>query len=118
MSLLVSLYTFAENGEVVFVERDHSVELAGFENCRTRLYGNDLSFELNLTHLPKLKNSDLWITGKELSELDNELNILLQNTEHFSKKSGFDVDYITARATNIKNTIKEAKEINGGLVIW
>lgn len=118
MSLLVSLYTFAENGETVFVEREHGLELAGFENCRTLLYGSDLSIKLNFTQLLQLKNSDLWVSGEELVILDNELNVLLQNVDSFSKISGYKVEYIKARVSNIKNSIKEAIEINGGIVIW
>ena len=120
MSLLVNIFVLDENGRMDIVENNQINELAGFESCRTNLYGNDISKNLGLKLLPLLADeSALYIQNDELDILEKEIKVILDNLELYVNQGFYDGKYISARLQNVLESIWEAKNINDGqIVIW
>jgi hypothetical protein len=119
MSLLVQVYLINEKGKWVFEEQeDVYLELAGFENCRKKLYGSDLAVSLGLELLPWLASGDLHVSGEEVAELQAEAEIMIRESLAFEEHTDFSADYVERRAENIRQACLRAKKIKGNVVIW
>jgi hypothetical protein len=118
MSLLVNVFIRNENGEITILDAESpELEMAGFESCRTKLYGGHVAYSLRLSLLPSLRENDIYADGEVINLLQHDANLILNNIELFVQGSGLEKAYIQQRIQNILRAIVKAKEIHGGVVI-
>jgi hypothetical protein len=119
MSLLVHAYLIDESGKWVFQEPEfHYQDLAGFENCRWKLYGSELAKRLGLKLLPQLAEGNLFVSGEEVDQLQVEAEILISEVSAFEDHTGFAADYVQASVSNIRQACIRARKVQGKVVIW
>jgi hypothetical protein len=120
MTLSVNVFQTNEAGAMMaIVEPDsHPEELAGFESWRKTVYGSRASQSLGLRILPGLATGDVYTTGSELERLGDEIELTLSNLRLFAEESGADAETLRFRLENIKQAVRKAIRIRGGVVIW
>jgi hypothetical protein len=119
MSLLVNVYIRDEEGQMVFLDpKDHSEELAGFESYRKTFYGGQAARSLGLRLLPLLAEQDLHVAGDDLTKLENELKLVLENITTFTEQAVASSDDLRFRVQNILRAVQRAREARGSVVIW
>jgi hypothetical protein len=95
MSLLVHAFIYDENKEMQFIEKDRSDELAGFESCRKKFYGNAISKALDLKILPTLAvESNLFVCFDDLQDLKEEVELMLNNLNLYEQEKIYKRDYM------------------------
>ena len=83
MSLVVTAYwTNPDTGESEeFTDWDHGHHMAGAEQARWNLWGAEAVKRRGAAFLPKLAESDLWVTPDELEAFVAEVRCLLGDVE-------------------------------------
>jgi hypothetical protein len=117
MSLSVNVFTGTPDN-MHMVEVEHHEMLAGFERCRSQLYGAAIAKALGCVLLPKLKEMDIYAVGPELGVLKNDVQLLLDNISKVESEPPYDQEFIKNRCGNISRAIDRAIELSGGVVIW
>lgn len=92
--------------------------MAGPEAWRTLVWGSPFARSLGLTLLPSLAEDDIWAIDDGLDRLDQEVSTLFENVERLGQEAKRSSENITHYLTNMRNAVAEAKEIDGGVVIW
>lgn len=119
MSLLVNAYTRGPDGQMEIIEpEDHSLELAGFESYRQRLYGSQAARSLGLQLLPTLDGSDVYAEGDDVERLRDEAELALSNIELFVPEADDTAESLRRRFENIIAATRRAASVGGGVVIW
>jgi len=118
MSLLVNVFTRDAEGHWNVFDDEEGQEHAGFEACRTKLWGSPAAIALGLTLLPTLAHGDLYAEGTEMERLEREISVVLDNLPELARVSGYEEAYIRARAQNILGAVMRAGQVSGGVVIW
>ncbi len=132
MSLTVRTYLNDETGRMIFQEQeDYGQSLAGVEVCRTSLYGSELAKRLGekagrkgwakrlgLVLLPTLAATDISAYGEEVTQLQAEAKVILQEATAFAEQAHLRDDYVRHRVGNIRQACTRAKQVQGGVVIW
>lgn len=119
MSLLVNAFKRGESGEIVILEPNYqSEELAGPEGFRNTFYGGQTARNFGLRLLPVLTDKDLYVEGADIDLLQAEVEVVLQNIEHFVGEAGAEAETLRFRMENIMSAIAKARAANGGVVLW
>ena len=119
MSLNVHVYSTDETGEPTYHEPEEPwMDMAGFEVCRTRLYGCALASARGLTLLPGLAHGYLDLSAEEVPNLLAEADIILADSEAFGEASGFGAYYVERRVGNIRSACLRALSLGANVVIW
>lgn len=118
MSLLVHTYRRDPDGGMDILERDGSKELAGFERCRTDLWGHVVVKELGAELLPTLARGDIYAEGDAVTQLEHDIKLILVNIPAIATATGYETTFIAERAQNILDAVRHAQEIDGYVVIW
>jgi hypothetical protein len=118
MTLIVNTFIRTANGGMDFVDVDHSDELAGFESCRTDLWGHVSVRALGLKLLPTLAEQDIYAEGDDIRQLESDVHLLLSHVMTVAEKTKYSTDFINHRCQNMLNAIRRAREVGGGVVIW
>ncbi|HMY15607.1 MAG TPA: hypothetical protein PKA58_04720 [Polyangium sp.] len=84
-------------------------ELAGFESTRQSFYASEHARNLGLTLLPTLAHSNLYLSGDEITRLEWEVRVLLENLD------SADSEYWSFRLHNILEAIRLAKTVAEGI---
>ncbi len=92
--------------------------MAGPEAWRTEVWGSPLALSLGLTLLPSLAEHDIWAIGDDLNRLDQEISILFKTVDSLAQETGRSSDDMAHYLTNMHIAVAQAKEIDGGVVIW
>jgi hypothetical protein len=100
------------------LERDGSKELAGFERCRTDLWGHAVVKELGAKLLPTLAREDIYAEGDAVTQLEHDIKLILAHIPAIATATGYEATFITERAQNILDATRHAQEIDGCVVIW
>jgi hypothetical protein len=118
MTLMVYPFRRGSDGELIRLEvsREHN-DLAGFEVCRTTLWGSEAARALGLTLLPSLADTDVYAEEEDLNRLEIELATLRNALALVVERTGYREDFIRQRVDNIAEAVAVAREQNGGVYI-
>jgi hypothetical protein len=117
MTLLVHPYTRKADGTFESVETEYVDRMAGFESCRTDLWGHEAARSLGLVLLPSLADDDVYAEGVDLDLLEREVQTLLANQDRLAQTTGYAADYIESRCGNFLRAIAQARALCGGVYI-
>jgi hypothetical protein len=119
MSLLVSTFTYDDNGGHDFLEDpDYGDTLAGFESTRTNLWGSDAMRALGARFFPRLDGADLYVEREDMDDFLAECEAIRPHLDRLARQGHYDPDYVARRFDNIVTAALRARAENGGIVIW
>jgi len=119
MTLNVNVYQHDEAGEMIFHDtEDHADTMAGFEVCRTSLYGSELAHSLGLVLLPSLAGANIYASGEEVMQLKAEVEVIIGAADAFAGVAGLEADYVRHRAGNIRRACLRALEAQRSVMVW
>ncbi|MEU4689101.1 hypothetical protein [Actinoplanes sp. NPDC023714] len=119
MSLAVDVWTVGDDGESHVLDVPPGVsDLAGFESCRTGLWGSPAVRSLGAVFLPRLAHGDLWVANEDVAAFAAECDLVRAHSAALAEATPYDDDYIRARLTNILAAASRATRLGGGVVVW
>jgi hypothetical protein len=105
-----------------FLPYESGKHTLGFDYIRENLWGALIMVSLDLTIMYSFSDMEkwpIWIEGETLDKLDHETQIALANKKIILENTGAkDLFFIEMFLNNIVNAVNQAKEVNGGVVIW
>ncbi|MGW2086678.1 hypothetical protein [Streptomyces sp. NPDC001880] len=119
MTLLVHTFVYDERGECRLLDDpDDGSDMAGFESCRTKLWGSELARTLGARCLPGLAADDLCVQPEDIEEFLAECELLRGHTARLGAVGGYREDYVAARLANITRAALRARSVGGGVLVW
>ncbi len=112
MSLMV--YPIDVDGNEIIPPKkalENTNQLFGPESWRFRVWGTAVLKKLNCKLITRLSREDLFIYGQELSILEGECELILNNLEAISQQLNIYKDQIAFRINNTLAAIKIAQTI-------
>jgi hypothetical protein len=100
------------------IDWDYPATMAGFEVTRQDLWGSAALIELGAQMLPDLRTTNVYCPPDLLDELEADVRLVLDHLDLLASATGYRLDYIEFRATNILNAVLWARENAGGVIIW
>ncbi|MCX4969508.1 hypothetical protein OHA98_33075 [Streptomyces sp. NBC_00654] len=119
MTLLVHTYLPGEEGAWDFLDDPpDGRDMAGFESCRTRLWGAEPARALGARFLPRLATDMLLVEPEEVADFLAECELLRPHTEALAAHGGYRADYVAQRLANIAAAGERARAVGGGVIVW
>ncbi|MFJ9676703.1 hypothetical protein ACIRP2_01400 [Streptomyces sp. NPDC101194] len=119
MTLLVHTFVLDEQGERHLLDGpEDGSDMAGFENCRTELWGSGAARALGARFFPELATGDLQVEPADIEVFLAECELLRRHTAALAAHSGYREDYVEARLSHITAAGLRARAVGGGVLVW
>ncbi|MGW1751194.1 hypothetical protein ACWCRD_37415 [Streptomyces sp. NPDC002092] len=125
MSLLVEVFVREPDGEMRILDvPDEVYRSGGFESWRTTVWGSEFVRSLGARFLPTLADDDLYVEAGDVPEFRREVALLrsrLDELAHGTERPRTVEEHrhqIDTRLRIIEESIRKAREIGGGVLIW
>ncbi|MBZ0286901.1 MAG: hypothetical protein K8I30_04755 [Anaerolineae bacterium] len=109
-------------GKWEFLPIESGGNTLGFETDLELFWGAPILVSLNLMTLHSISKTENWpieIEGSDLDKLEQEIQVAVVNRQLILENTDYkDIWYIDLFLRNINHAVKQAKEVNGGVVIW
>ncbi|MFF9507397.1 hypothetical protein ACF1BU_13660 [Streptomyces sp. NPDC014724] len=119
MTLLVHTFVLDEQGECHLLDDpEDGSDMAGFENCRTKLWGSEAARALGARFFLELATGDLHVEPADIEAFLAECKLLHRHTAVLASHSAYREDYVVARLSNITAAALRARAVGGGVLVW
>lgn len=125
MSLLVEVFVREPDGGIRILDvPDDVYRSGGFESWRTTVWGSEFVRSLGARFLPVLAGDDLYVEAEEVPEFRREVALLRSRLDELARGTERPRTVeehrhqIETRLRIIEESIREALEIGGGVLIW
>lgn len=125
MSLLVEVFVREPDGGIRILDvPDDVYRSGGFESWRTTVWGSEFVRSLGASFLPVLAGDDLYVEAEEVPEFRREVALLRSRLDELARGTERPRTVeehrhqIETRLRIIEESIREALEIGGGVLIW
>lgn len=96
----------------------------GAEAFRRSLWGSAVTRQLGATFLPQLADvtvenrGHLQVFPGQLDAFAQECTLLAENVELLSAGTGYDAERILRYLTTVRDAVRRARAVQGGIIIW
>lgn len=119
MTLLVHTYLRrADGGDDFLDDPPDGRDMAGFESCRTRLWGAEPVRALGARYFPQLATDNLYVEPEDVEDFLAECELLRPHVAVLAAHGGYRADYVAERLANITAAGVRALGVGGGVIVW
>ncbi|MET7309540.1 hypothetical protein ACWD7C_04435 [Streptomyces sp. NPDC005134] len=119
MTLLVHTFVRGRSGRPHLLDDPpDGSDMAGFESCRTDLWGSDRVRALGARFLPELASCDLYVEPEDIEEFLDECALLRPHAAALDAHCGYREGYVAERLANITAAARRAQDVSGGVLVW